>query len=227
MSRGAGFFATKRTRPPGNSDPSRTAEFPPAAIIGAMSRPRHGAPENAALVEQCCVASNRLLSRNLRKEGILAASPTPKARSRHYNHVFARDAGVCALAMARSGNARLIEGARAGLRTLARHQAANGQIPKFVESGGEGADFWYVGCIDATLWWLIAAWHVSRLAPDAAFKREMAGPTRRALAWAACQEHPRLRLVTQNEASDWADIMPRSGFVLYLSLIHISEPTRH
>jgi glycogen debranching enzyme len=184
-----------------------------------MSRPRHGAPENAALVEQCCVASIRLLSRNLRREGILAASPTPKARQRHYNHVFARDAGVCALAMVRSGNARLVEGARAGLRTLARHQAVNGQIPNFVEPSGGGADFWYVGCIDATLWWLIAAWHVSRLAPDRAFKADIAHPTRRALAWIASQEHPRLRLLTQNEASDWADIMPRSGFVLYTNAL--------
>jgi glycogen debranching enzyme len=187
-----------------------------AAIIGPMSRPRHGAPESAALVEQCRAAALRLLATNLTKEGILAASPTSRARSRHYHLVFARDAGVCALAMARSGKSRLIDGARASLRTLARSQAANGQIPKFVAPGEKnGADFWYVGCIDATLWWLIAVWHVSRIAPDTAFKAEMAGPTRRALAWIAAQEHPRLQLVTQNEASDWADIMPRSGFVLY------------
>ena len=29
------------------------------------------------------------------------------------------------------------------------------------------------------------------------------------------QEHQRFFLLQQNEASDWADIMPRSGFVLY------------
>jgi hypothetical protein len=37
----------------------------------------------------------------------------------------------------------------------------------------------------------------------------------RALAWLLAQEHQRLRLLQQNEASDWADIMPRSGYVLY------------
>jgi glycogen debranching enzyme len=169
-------------------------------------------------VEQCHGAALRLLSRNLRKEGILAASPTPRAKERRYHHVFARDAGVCALAMARSGQPRLIEGARAGLRTLAREQAANGQIPNFVTSAG-AADFWYVGCIDATLWWLVAARHVTQLAPDRKFKAEMAAPTRRALAWIAAQEHPKLRLLTQNEASDWADIMPRSGFVLYTNAL--------
>ena len=30
---------------------------------------------------------------------------------------------------------------------------------------------------------------------------------------------PGLALVQQNEASDWADIMPRSGFVLYINAL--------
>ena len=157
----------------------------------------------------------RLLAANLTPEGILAATPTSRARWRNYHSVFARDAGICALAMARSGNPRLVAGARSGLATLARHQAENGQIPKFVAPHGDGADFWYVGCIDATLWWLIAYKHVNRVAPDLAFEAELAPAVARALTWMSCQEHPVLRLVTQNEASDWADIMPRSGFVLY------------
>src|SRR3989304_2845622 len=43
-----------------------------------------------------------------------------------------------------------------GLVTLGRLQAANGQIPKFVDLRRQEADFWYLGCIDATLWWLVA-----------------------------------------------------------------------
>src|SRR5688572_18281307 len=177
------------------------------------TRPRTRADD--VLVEQGRAAALRLLVANLTDDGILAATPTSKARARNYHSVFARDAGICALAMVRSGNPRLIAGARASLATLARHQAENGQIPKFVAPHGDGADFWYVGCIDATLWWLIACKHVSRLAPDLAFEAETAPAVTRALTWMSCQEHPRLRLVTQNEASDWADIMPRSGFVLY------------
>jgi glycogen debranching enzyme len=166
-------------------------------------------------VERGRAAALRLLVANLTEDGILAASPTSKARARNYHSVFARDAGICALAMVRSGNPRLIAGARLSLATLAHHQAANGQIPKFVQPHGDGADFWYVGCIDATLWWLIAYKQVSRLAPDLAFEAEFAPAVERALKWMSCQEHPVLQLVTQNEASDWADIMPRSGFVLY------------
>ena len=168
-----------------------------------------------ALIARCAEAALELLRKNLGADGILAATPNRRAASKSYDAVFARDAGVCILAMARSRDARLIKGARASLVTLARHQADNGQIPKFVLSESRGADFWYVGCIDATMWWLIALKHLARLAPEAALDSEMSERIERALHWLRCQEHPWLQLVSQNEASDWADIMPRSGFVLY------------
>jgi len=168
-----------------------------------------------ALVARCSEAALALLKRNLTPGGILAATPTRRAQSKSYDAVFARDAGVCTLAMVRSGDAQLIEGARTSLRTLAQYQAANGQIPKFVMPQDRAADFWYVGCIDATMWWLIALKHLARLAPEASLDGEMGERILSALHWLRCQEHPWLQLVSQNEASDWADIMPRSGFVLY------------
>lgn len=180
-----------------------------------MARQAAAGDAALSLVERCRAAALELLRANLTDEGVLAATPTSKARARNYNRVFARDAGFCALAMARSGDAGLIAGAQASLRTLARNQAANGQIPKFVSPAEDGGDFWYVGCIDATLWWLIAARYLAISVPDPAFEAELDVPVRRALSWISAQEHPRLQLVTQNEASDWADIMPRSGFVLY------------
>ena len=121
--------------------------------------------------------------------------------------------------MATSGNATLEREAGSGLVTLARHQARNGQIPKFVDVQAEEADFWYLGCIDATLWWLIAlAWldgHDARYR----LRETLAANVERAIAWLECQEHQRFFLLQQNEASDWADIMPRSGFVLYTNAL--------
>lgn len=172
-------------------------------------------PGGDALIARCAEAAVSLLKTNLSASGILAATPNSKAHSKSYDAVFARDAGVCILAMARTGDAALIEGARASLLTLAEYQADNGQIPKFVMPEGRSADFWYVGCIDATMWWLIALKHLSRLAPQASLEAEMSERIGRALTWLRCQEHPWLQLVSQNEASDWADIMPRSGYVLY------------
>lgn len=194
------------------------------------------APDRA-LLDECWQQALALLRRNLTPHGILAASRTPRAESRHYDCIFGRDAAICALAMVRSGDSVLAQGAKDGLITLARHQADNGQIPKYVDLRRQEPDFWYVGCIDATLWWLIAVKFIAMHAPDAAFARRMRPHVERAITWSRCQEHPRLHLLQQNEASDWADIMPRSGFVLYTNALwyHVkrsyglaqAEQTRH
>jgi hypothetical protein len=170
------------------------------------------------LIEQCRTHALDLLQANLGPLGIRAAAPGSRARKRAYDAVFARDAAVCALAMLRSNGPRLTQGVRRSLTTLARHQADNGQIPKFVHARGE-ADFWYVGCIDATLWWLIALAELERIQPAAGLLSRFRSRVGRALTWLECQQHPRLQLLSQNEASDWADIMPRSGYVLYTNAL--------
>jgi hypothetical protein len=114
--------------------------------------------------------------------------------------------------MAVSGDKTLEREAAVGLHTLAEHQASNGQIPKFVDVQRSEADFWYLGCIDSTLWWLIGL-HCLGL------RRRHAKRIQLALQWLLAQEHQRFFLLQQNEASDWADIMPRSGFVLYTNAL--------
>jgi len=168
-----------------------------------------------ALLEECSARAIRLLRQNLSPDGILAATPGSQADARGYSAIFGRDAGVCAIGMALSGDAQLTRGAAAGLIALARHQARNGQIPKFVDVRANDADFWYLGCIDATLWWLVAVRFLDQRTASYGLSEELRGPTQAALHWLACQEHQRFGLIQQNEASDWADIMPRSGFVLY------------
>jgi glycogen debranching enzyme len=160
-------------------------------------------------------AAIALLHRNLTPAGVLAASASPQAAKRKYTRIFGRDHAICALGMAVSGDPDLLAGARSGLDALARHQAANGQIPKYVDPDEQEVDFWYVGCIDATLWWLVAVDFLARLFPSPEWRKTLDEPVSKALHWLHCQEHPRLRLLQQNEASDWADIMPRSGYVLY------------
>jgi glycogen debranching enzyme len=146
---------------------------------------------------------------------MLAASPGARARRRGYAAVFGRDAAICAIGMALSGDRDLAGAAARGLTTLARHQAPNGQMPKFVDVHRREADFWYLGCIDATLWWLIALAFLDACGMPTGLRRAHASGIERALAWLNAQEHQRFFLLQQNEASDWADIMPRSGFVLY------------
>lgn len=170
-----------------------------------------------ALVDACSQASLALLEANLTPHGILAASRTEAAVARRYTRIFGRDAAICVMAMCGSGVPALEQGAVASLDALAAQQAANGQIPKYVDPEGQDADFWYLGCIDATLWWLIAVDHVRRHGQVGA--THWADGVQRAIGWLLAQEHQHFRLLQQNEASDWADIMPRSGYVLYTNAL--------
>ncbi len=167
-----------------------------------------------------------LLLRNLTPAGLLAATAGPRAAARRYTRIFGRDAAISALGMAHSGDPRLIAGAVAGLVSLARQQAPSGQIPKFVDAEQQEADFWYLGCIDASLWWLLAIDHLDRIcATD--LRQRLAPQISAALGWLRAQEHPDLGLLQQNEASDWADIFPRSGYVLYSNALWYAVKRRY
>ncbi|MGE5865243.1 MAG: amylo-alpha-1,6-glucosidase [Rhizobacter sp.] len=190
---------------------------PAPSIPGAAPLPDGAA--DAALLDECAVQSLALLERNLSPQGVLAASRTAAAEARSYTRIFGRDAAICVLAMSGSGVPSLERGAIDSLAALAEFQAPNGQIPKYVDPEGRDADFWYLGCIDATLWWLIAVDHVRRTSPLTEEVTRWAPQVSRAIQWLLAQEHQRFFLLQQNEASDWADIMPRSGFVLYTNAL--------
>lgn len=171
-------------------------------------------PKNMkTFTDDCYRESVKLLLKNSTPHGIFAASATDKAKSRNYLTIFGRDASICALGMVLSKDKRLASSAKHGLETLARHQAKNGQIPFYVKPDEKEADFYYLGCIDSTLWWLIA---MDTLRKEVRYDAgKLQGKIDKALNWLHCQEHPGFHLLIQNEASDWADLMPRSGFVLY------------
>jgi glycogen debranching enzyme len=175
--------------------------------------------DDETLLLVCHARAVELLKRNLSPAGILAATPGARAQKRGYTAIFGRDAAVCAIGMAVSGDKHLEREAVVGLHTLAEHQAPNGQIAKFVDASRQEADFWYLGCIDSTLWWLIALAVLDRVRRPQGLRRKYAARIKLAIQWLLAQEHQRFFLVQQNEASDWADIMPRSGFVLYTNTL--------
>ncbi|GAA0769294.1 glycoside hydrolase [Ideonella azotifigens] len=178
-----------------------------------------------ALIDEGTRRSWQLLERNLSPQGVLAASRTAAAEARSYTRIFGRDAAICVLAMAGSGLPALERAAVDSLASLVQFQAPNGQIPKYVDPEGRDADFWYLGCIDATLWWLIALQHVRQTSPLAHETEAWAPQVALAIQWLQAQEHQRFFLLQQNEASDWADIMPRSGFVLYTNALWFQVKT--
>jgi glycogen debranching enzyme len=190
-----------------------------------LSARRLAADADAALLDEARRRSTALLRANLTPAGILAASPSERADARGYTAIFGRDAAVCAIGMALSDDPVLRDAAAVGLETLAAHQAPNGQLPKFVDVRRREADFWYLGCIDSTLWWLIGIHCIDRIRGTRTLARRHASAIRAASGWLAAQEHQRFFLLQQNEASDWADIMPRSGFVLYTNALwyHVKQ----
>jgi glycogen debranching enzyme len=177
------------------------------------------ASNDSALLEACHVRAVELLHQNLTPGGMLAAAPGTRAAKRGYNAIFGRDASICAIGMALSGDKSLAAKAAVSLHTLARHQAPNGQIAKYVDMDSLESDFWYLGCIDSTLWWLIALALLDGRPGCGALRHRYAKRIKLAVQWLLAQEHQRFYLLQQNEASDWADIMPRSGFVLYTNAL--------
>src|SRR5882724_4116743 len=95
--------------------------------------------DDQAQLQTCHVRSIELLKRNLTDGGVLAATPGERAEKRGYTAIFGRDAAVCAIGMAVSGDKQLERAAVTGLQTLADHQAPNGQIAKFVDLHRQGA----------------------------------------------------------------------------------------
>ena len=174
---------------------------------------------DTALLDTTRERAIALLKANCSSAGILAAGRSARAQQRGYEAIFGRDAAVCALGMLRSGDEALVRAAAPAMLTLARHQARNGQLPKFVDTTNAEADFWYLGCIDSTLWWLICLQELQRSPLHRGILDEHRDGIARALDWLLAQEHQRFFLLQQNEASDWADIMPRSGFVLYTNAL--------
>jgi glycogen debranching enzyme len=166
------------------------------------------------ITDTCYQESIKLLKKNSTKFGLLASGQSTKAKRRSYLSIFGRDASMSAIGVSISKKRDLISSARRSLETLAKYQADNGQIPFYVKPEEKEVDFYYLGCIDATLWWLIA---IKLFDKNTSYnlEKKLKININKAINWLKCQEHPNFYLLQQNEASDWADLMPRSGFVLY------------
>jgi len=167
------------------------------------------------IIERCYKKSVELLIKNSTDFGILASSPSGRAVKRSYLSIFGRDASICALGMIASGNRELIKIAKKSLVTLAKHQTEFGQMPNYVKPKENQVDFWRTDCVDSNLWWLLVLKFYDWFSGDKRLLKSLNKKIDKAIFWLSCQEHPKSHLLVQNEASDWADLMPRSGKVLY------------
>lgn len=164
--------------------------------------------------------------------GILRECATPAgfvaARSRrsNYGRVWARDASICGLAALSSGDPALIDTLEASLLTLVRHQGRAGQIPSNVDGrqgqGPAAASYGgNAGRVDATLWFMVAAGLLGRLANRDALVERLWPQLLRARAVLVAWEFNTGDLVYVPMAGDWADEYVHHGYVLYDQVLRI------
>ncbi len=173
------------------------------------------------IIEQCYEKSIALLIKNSTKEGFLAATPGKRASnpSVHYNWIFGRDASVCSLGAIATGDKKLIKLSKATLTTLAQNQSKLGQIPNALSGKKKQTEYYFMASVDGTLWWLIALIFYNEYSGDKKLMPRMRNKVKRAITWLLYQTGGETNLIEQAEASDWADLMPRSGHVLYSNVL--------
>ncbi|MCD4705507.1 hypothetical protein K8R61_00310 [bacterium] len=111
---------------------------------------------NKSIIEQCYQKSIELLLKNSNQFGLMASSANRKSNEYLYTNIFGRDASICSLGMVISKNRKLISVAKKSLLILEKFQSKLGEIPFSINSEKKEANFYYMGSIDSTLWWLIA-----------------------------------------------------------------------
>ena len=171
------------------------------------------------LIEECYKRSKELLKTNANAHGFMAATPSGGARERRYTNIFGRDASITSLGAIASGDKGLIRLAKRSLITLAKHQSRLGQIPYSVNPDKKEVLFYYMGDKDSTLWWLVALDFYNRASGDRTLKKRLAKKADRALTWLFYQDQNNCGLIEQCEASDWEDLMPDNGSVLYTNAL--------
>ncbi|MCU0679000.1 MAG: glycoside hydrolase [Planctomycetes bacterium] len=171
------------------------------------------------LIKECYERSKNLLNANANPYGFMAAKPSARARDRRYTNIFGRDASITALGAVASGDKKLVALAKKSLLTLAQYQSRLGQVPYSVNPDKNEVLFYFMGDKDSTLWWLIALDFYHRYSGDNKLKKRLAPKAQRALKWLFYQDQNNCGLIEQCEASDWEDLMPDNGSVLYTNVL--------
>ena len=166
-----------------------------------------------ALTEEAFVRAKDVLDRCSTPNGLFA-SPV------QYNAVYARDALIASLGGLVSGEERFVRQWVKTMYTLMDRQSRTGQIPNcvdmFVPSRTRLVAF---GAADASLWFVLSLAYAERLiGPHPEFHQAAA----RAMFWLKYQDAHEEGLIEQQESTDWGDIFPNRGHVLYTNALYFA-----
>jgi len=130
-----------------------------------------------------------------------------------YREVWGRDSMITLLGAISSGDPTLKDAALASINTLKQHQTSLGLIPNNVDV--ENSEPQYRAYMDGTLWYIIGSYLYYQATQDKIFLGNTAKSLSRALNWLAHQDVDNSGLVSTQEASNWMDLFPIRGKVLY------------
>lgn len=171
------------------------------------------------LIDKAYSKSVALLLDNSTIDGFVAASESPQALMRNYYAIFGRDAMICSLAALQSENRHLLLTAKRSLVTLAKNISSHGQIPFAVDKQRKINVYRFPQSVDGSVWWLIVFDFYVKKTKDKNFYEQYKNVRQKVVTWLETRQT--FSLIEQGEAADWADEMPRSGFVLYTNALYL------
>jgi glycogen debranching enzyme len=143
-----------------------------------------------------------------------------RAAADGYPQVWARDATITLLGAVHDHTPEDLECLRNSMETLSRHQDRFGQVPYLVTLDNEQPQF--AGYLDANPWFVIGCCRYSQMAQDGRWLQQMAGFLDHALEWCESRDVKHCGLMEGDQASDWADIMPSHGLMLFPNTVRIA-----
>jgi hypothetical protein len=147
-------------------------------------------------------------------QGILASSE----KKDNYARVWSRDSMMTGITGILIKNPMIVDGLEKSIKTLADHQAQNGQIPSNVY-GDKASYGTLVGRTDATIWWIIGACEYITYSKDEVLKETLKDKIYQAFSCLKTWEFNQRGLLYSPLGGNWADEYVTSGYVLYDNIL--------
>lgn len=145
---------------------------------------------------------------------------SPKKRA-NYKRVWSRDGTVIGLASLVSGDEELIATFRRTLDTLLAYQGRQGEIPSNVSPRSKRVSYGTLaGRVDGSLWYVVGCGKYYKHTGDKDFLKKHYSAVARTVNLLECWEFNRRGFLFIPEGGDWADEMPRRGYLLYDQILY-------
>ncbi|MFP5039602.1 glycoside hydrolase 100 family protein [Parasediminibacterium sp. JCM 36343] len=140
----------------------------------------------------------------------------------NYRRVWARDGNVCSMAALLSGDAELINTARATIETLFTHQHPNGNIPSNVTPETKSVSYGgIVGRADNPSWAVIGLCQYTLMTGDTSLSLQFSKGVEKCLNMLEAWEYNGRHLVYVPQSGDWADEYIQHGYILFEQLLRV------